>query len=189
TPAACRRVAVHELYGHVLPRQRASVQRLGLFHVGSAGGNDEQEGLALFYEANHHLLDGARKSELALRHLAALALFEGASFHETVTGLIARHGAQPDVAVSLGLRVYRGGGLGREVAYLPAYLRVVRRVGDDAGTLSWLSSGRLSLTAIDILKGDASDLAPVGNGLSLGGAEVACPLAATSGSFSDTMGR
>ncbi len=145
------RICQHEIVGHVLPRVLARSQPCGLFRVGSAGAGDEEEGRALLIEQRSGSLDGERRRELALRHLTALAVCEGADVTECVRLLLGLGCALPD-AVSLYLRVARGGGLCRELAYLPAWLRSSAAFELDPGLERWLEHGRLSLSAARSLR-------------------------------------
>ncbi len=146
-----RRIVLHETLGHALPRHRATQQTVGLFAVGSAGGNDEQEGYALFLESRGGVMDEARRRELALRHIAALGVHDGANWVETTERLTAE-GAELASAAAIASRVHRAGGLAREVVYLPALCRVNRAIGADPDVEEWLGRGRLSLDAIDTLR-------------------------------------
>jgi hypothetical protein len=119
------RTVLHEIEAHVRPglHARASADLLGI--AGSARGSDTQEGYALLLEQRGGFLGGDRARELAARHLAGRAAHEGAPFADAVCE-VQEAGASRAVAVRAACRAYRGGGLGREVAYLPAYLAVSR---------------------------------------------------------------
>jgi hypothetical protein len=145
------RIVLHEVVGHALPRYRASLHPLGLFSVGSRGGNDEQEGYALFLENRAGLMDGARKLELAYRHLAATMVREGADWIQTTRRLISR-GAPIEQAAAIASRVHRAEGLAREIVYLPALCRVRRAIFGESHVEDWLANGRLSLDAIARLR-------------------------------------
>jgi hypothetical protein len=149
--SAARRIAVHEVYGHGVPTQNARRQRLGLFRLGSAAGLDTQEGYALWCEQHAGLLDPARKLELMLRHRAAAACLRGVSFSEVCFDLLQR-GAALEMGLSVTLRVFRGGGLAREVTYVPAFVRVDAALSADPELGRWLNVGRLSLHAIAVLR-------------------------------------
>jgi hypothetical protein len=145
------RICQHEILGHVLPRVLARSQPCGLFRVGSAGAGDAEEGRALLIEGRLGCLDGERRRELGLRHLAALAVCEGADVTECVRLLLGLGCGLPD-AVALYLRVARGGGLCRELAYLPAWLRSTAAFELDPSLERWLEHGRLSLSAARALR-------------------------------------
>lgn len=146
-----RRIVAHEVLGHALPRVRARQRQLGFFATGSARGDDEQEGYALLLEQELGLMDSRRQRELGLRHLAATRLRAGASWVDTVRSLV-DHGAPLELAANVAARAHRGGGLGREIVYLPAWLRVGAALEHEPGLRDVLGSGRLSLEAARLLR-------------------------------------
>jgi hypothetical protein len=154
---AARRVALHEVDGHVLPRVRAESAH-PIFTLGTARGTDDQEGLALLYEERAGLLDGARRVELALRHLAATAMQDGADFPSTVRLLSTRR-ADLSVAsaVRIATRAFRGSdgrasGLGRERVYLPALIRLRRHLDETPDDEALLASGQVAVAALSGLR-------------------------------------
>lgn len=149
--AAAERIARHELYGHALPRVRARLQPLGLFRVGCAHAGEDEEGRALEIEQRTGGLDAARRQELGLRHRGALAVAEGADATEALR-LACELGCPAAAAARLYARLARGGGLCRELAYLPAWLRVSSAVSRDGWLETWLEHGRVSLVGARILK-------------------------------------
>ncbi|MEJ7728869.1 MAG: tyrosine/phenylalanine carboxypeptidase domain-containing protein [Polyangiaceae bacterium] len=144
------RTVRHEMLGHVLPRQRADGERLGLFAVGTAAGADDQEGRALFLEKQGGFLDVGRRRELALRHLAARRTQAGEGFVETTRGLLAHDATLPD-ALRIVARAHRGGGLAREAVYLPALLRVERALAARPALDAVLARGRVAVGAASLL--------------------------------------
>jgi hypothetical protein len=135
------RVAAHEVLAHALPRALATHP---LWQLGTAGAADEEEGRALLIEQRHDLMGEERRLALALRHLAAHALFEGAGYVEVVRLLLAR-ACPSDLAIAVAARVFRGGGLGREIVYLPALLRVSAALRADPTLEQWHEIGRIAL--------------------------------------------
>lgn len=152
TERAARRIAIHEVRGHVMPRVRAAVMH-PFFSLGTARGADDQEGLALVCEERAGLLDDARKRELARRHRAATLMRAGADFVEVTRGLVA-HGASVSEALAASARAFRGsdgrarstGGLGRESVYLASFLRV-RALG--AEDVALLACGQIAIDALE----------------------------------------
>ncbi|HKY41189.1 MAG TPA: tyrosine/phenylalanine carboxypeptidase domain-containing protein [Polyangiaceae bacterium] len=140
-----RRIALHEVEGHLLPRQ-AGAELGGVFHAGSAHTSETEEGRALLLEERAGLLDAARKAELCRRYLAAASVRDGAEFWETCE-LLLEAGADLAAAVELTCRVHRGGGLGRELVYLAGYERVKAAFATDPWLERVLASGRVSLDA------------------------------------------
>jgi hypothetical protein len=146
-----RRIVLHELEAHALPRFRARAERLGLFRVATARGADDEEGRALLLEERAGFMDARRRAQLGRRHLAALAVRRGAGWVETVE-LLLEVGAPLAEALDLAARAHRGGGLGREVVYLTSLVRVRRALADDPTLESWMQRGRISIDAAPILR-------------------------------------
>jgi hypothetical protein len=146
TASDAARTVHHEICGHALPRCNALGEPLGIFAIGTARGLDDQEGRALLCERRAGHFDARRKRELGLRHLAARATFAGADWAETVRLLLDR-GASIKTSIRIAARVTRGGaagtfagasgasegGLGREIVYLPAMLRIERAMRAPGG--------------------------------------------------------
>jgi hypothetical protein len=146
-----RRIVVHEVEGHAMPRARARTEALGLFVLGTRGGSDDEEGRALLLEERAGCLDDLRHVELGRRHLAALAVRDGADWVETVRKLVAL-GAPLGSALTIASRVHRGGGLAREIVYLPALCRVREGCERDPGAEAWLERGRIALSSVSVLR-------------------------------------
>ncbi|MGE3669955.1 MAG: tyrosine/phenylalanine carboxypeptidase domain-containing protein [Polyangiaceae bacterium] len=150
TERTARRLVLHEVHGHVLPREAARRSHGGLFLVGSQGGSDDEEGRALLLEKRHLLLDSERRFELALRHEAARQARAGADFVELVELSLAL-GADLDMGLRIAERARRGGGLGRELVYLPALQRVESAFATAPELEGWLCRGRVSIEAARVL--------------------------------------
>jgi hypothetical protein len=156
TAVAARRIALHELEGHLRPR--AAGQRLGgAFLAGTARSSEDEEGRAILLEERAGLLDAERRRELGRRYLAAASVREGADFWQSVT-LLGRAGASIGAAVELACRVHRGGGLGRELIYLSGYLRVATGLAARPGLERLLQHGRISLHAAEALSAGSIEL-------------------------------
>lgn len=140
------RIVVHEIEGHALPRQRARAEACGLFRVGTAGGSDDEEGRALLIERRSGRLDAGRRATLAHRHLAARCVRQGADFVQTVR-LLRERGAELTAALTHAARVHRGGGLAREIVYLPALSRVSRALDQTPELESLMARGRIGVSA------------------------------------------
>jgi hypothetical protein len=141
-----RRIVEHELQGHVLPRARAAAERCGLLRVGSARASDDEEGRALLCEQRAGLLDASRRRELGLRHQSGLMLIAGADWTECVQKLAGFACSAPEALAVLS-RVGRGGGLCRELVYLPALRRAQRTLESEPELERWLLRGRSSWQA------------------------------------------
>jgi hypothetical protein len=142
--AASERIAIHELHAHALPRARALSSGVGLLRAGMARSNEHEEGRALLIEERRGYFGAERLHELALRHRAALSVRDGATPEETVRLLLGL-GAAFERALDLSLRVHRGGGLARELVYLPAYFEVKAAFSAEPALEAWFERGRMSL--------------------------------------------
>ena len=140
------RLWVHEVLGHWLPRQRARSMPPP-FAAGTKGASEDEEGRALLLEERYGALGARRKLDLALRHQLARAILSastGDALEQLVLSLLER--AVPIELLARALcRNLRGGGLGREVIYLPAYLRVKRAFAEAPYCESLLAAGRISV--------------------------------------------
>lgn len=152
------RVVLHEVEGHVLPRERGRVGSHGIETLGSAGASEDEEGRALVLEDRASLLSPERKRVLAARHFAARMTIEGATFVDVVRRI--RSLVPLADAIAIASRVMRGGylrgrdvvsGVARERVYLPAYARIARAVEHDPELLTRLGTRRLSLAAWQML--------------------------------------
>ena len=75
----------------------------------------------------------------------------GADFVETARMLAAHGAARVPDALRIAARVHRGGGLGREVVYLPALLRVEAALLAGPALAAVLGAGRVSVEAAPAL--------------------------------------
>jgi uncharacterized protein (TIGR02421 family) len=143
-----RRLAVHEVLGHLLCAANGRRQPLRLLEWGTADSFVDQEGVALLAEEAAGLLDSTRLRTLAGRIVAADCMHRGASFAETSRRLHREEGFAPAEAIAIAERAYRGGGVARDVAYLLGWLRVHAAISAGEATLDELRAGRLSLSAL-----------------------------------------
>lgn len=157
-PREIARVVLHEVEGHVLPRERGRGRSYGIETLGSAGASEDEEGRALLLEDRAALLSPSRGRVLSARHRAAQLVIAGATFVDVVRAT-RKLVPLPD-AIGIASRVMRGGyargrdvlgGVARERVYLPAYARVAGAVEADPSLLARLGSCRLSLAAWQML--------------------------------------
>jgi Domain of unknown function (DUF1704) len=157
TEVECERIALHEVYGHAVPREVARRSGHPMLQWGAPGGEDAQEGLALWVEARAGLLDTARRFELGLRHQVASEMLEGQALAEAMQWMVVKRGVACAEAMRICERVYRGAygapgqsvGLGRERAYLPAYLEALR-LEQQVSTLQVLKLSYGQVTAASV---------------------------------------
>ena len=147
--AVARRIALHEVEGHVRPRVTGR-QLGGVFLGGTAFASEDEEGRAILLEQRAGILTSTRRRELGWRFLAAESVRGHAEFWDTVE-LLQQTGASSGTSVELACRVHRGGGLGRELIYLAGYLRVASGLTARPELERFMSSGRASLRAAEML--------------------------------------
>jgi hypothetical protein len=157
THEAAARTAMHEVFGHALPRARAAAQPLGLFGIGTARGADEQEGYALLLEERAGYMHHTRAGELAARHDAVRMMRGGADFVGCVHHLRKEHGQSAAAAVRIAERVFRGSdgrrpGLGREAVYLAAFAAVRAHLADHPEDEIVIASGQIAVAAAKALR-------------------------------------
>ena len=140
------RTVLHEIEGHALPRERSR----GLLRHGTAQGSDHQEGRALVIEERAGFLDRGRRYELACRHLAGQQVRAGSDFVQTVR-VLRDSDAELGAALRIAARAHRGGGLARELVYLPAYLHVKGALERDPSIEAVMETGQCSVEAAAIL--------------------------------------
>ncbi len=138
-----RRIVRHEVHGHVVRRIAVRSPENAGYACGVTGADLDEEGRALWLEEKEGLLDSTRKAGLGRRHLAADACRQGASFCDVV-GLLIELNTIIEQAINIALRVWRGGGLAREIIYLDAYWRAKRILSESSGIDDWMKRGRLS---------------------------------------------
>jgi uncharacterized protein (TIGR02421 family) len=147
-----KRLAVHEVLGHLLVAANARAQQLGLLRWGTADAFADQEGLALHMEESFGVMDGSRLRTLAGRVVATDLMHAGASFGEAARRLQRNEDFSPAEAISIAERAYRGGGVARDVAYLLGWLRVHDALANGEASLDELRMGRVSLQALPALR-------------------------------------
>jgi hypothetical protein len=150
------RTVLHEIEAHAIPRGRAAHAKLGIFQIGTARGVDDQEGFALLLEERHGFLKALRKRELGTRHVAAIAMTDGADFVSVVRLLRERYGLSWERAVTTAERTFRGSngktaGLGRERVYLEAFGRVRAHLAGRPEDEAIISAGQIAVDAVKTL--------------------------------------
>lgn len=156
TERVARRIALHEVEGHVRPRVVGQALG-GAFTAGTARASEDEEGRAIWLEERAGLLDAGRLRELARRYLAAASVRRGASLWDTVE-LVHETGASIAASIELACRVHRGGGLARELVYFTGFLRAARELASRPELGEVQASGRVSLEAAALLLGDSVEL-------------------------------
>lgn len=156
TRSVGRRIALHEVGGHLSPRISGATLG-GVFAAAAARASDDEEGRATLLEERAGLLSDERLAELARRYLVATSVREGADFWQSVDVLLAS-GSEPAAALELACRSHRGGGLGRELVYWSGYQRVRAAYALRPELEALQRAGRISLAAAAELLSAAIDL-------------------------------
>ncbi len=151
-PREARRLAAHEILGHLVAAANGRAQPMALLSVGTADAFTDQEGLALALEERAGLMGGHRLRTLAARVWVTDRMHDGATFESTVRHLVQEYDFAPSEAVALGERAWRGGGVARDAAYLFGWLRIRRALDEGHATIDELRLGRVSLAALPMLR-------------------------------------
>jgi uncharacterized protein (TIGR02421 family) len=141
----------HEIGTHVLTYVNGRAQPLQQLHVGLCGYEELQEGIAVFSEYLVNGLSRPRMRLLAARVVAAQRLIEGASFIETFRELNGTWGFEQRVAFIITSRIYRGGGLTKDMVYLRGLLTMLSYLGK-GGSLDPLLVGKISLEHVPVIR-------------------------------------
>lgn len=136
-----RRIFVHEIEGHLLPRLRAE-SLPAPYRIGTEGCLEDEEGRAILLEERAGTLGPERSRALAVRHQVAVSVLEGAE--EATAERLARRVSAELLSECL-CRALRGGGLCRERVYLPGYVRVKRALEEAPEIETLMSVGRISV--------------------------------------------
>jgi uncharacterized protein (TIGR02421 family) len=108
----------HEVGTHLLTYTNGRAQRFEQMYAGLAGYESLQEGLAVFAEYLTGGLTPSRIRGLAARVVAVDCMVRGESFLETYRRLHDQYGIRPRSAFTTTLRVFRAGGLTKDMIYL-----------------------------------------------------------------------
>lgn len=141
----------HEVGTHLVTRHNGMQQPMQLLQSGLAGYDPLQEGLAVLAE---YLVGGLtlnRLRLLAARVVATDALIRGRGFCQTFGLLVEKHGFEHHFAFTVVLRVFRGGGLTKDAAYLRGLNQVIQYLGA-GGELEPLYVGKLATTHIPLIR-------------------------------------
>lgn len=140
----------HEIGTHLVTYYNGQAQPLQLLKVGLAGYDELQEGLAVLSEYLAGGLTRKRLRTLAARVVAASMMSEGADFPDTFAQLSA-HGIAPKEAFTISLRVFRGGGLTKDIVYLRGLADILDYV-KGGGDLEPLLVGKIARNHVPVVR-------------------------------------
>lgn len=140
----------HEVGTHVLTWINGRRQPLRLLEAGLAGYDELQEGLAVLSE---HLVDGLsgpRLRLLAARVIAVKHMIDGATFVETFRELDRTYEFSKPTAFSVTMRVFRGGGLTKDVSYLRGLVHLLHYIYE-GGRIEPLLVGKIGADDVPVV--------------------------------------
>ncbi len=122
----------HEISVHLLTYYNGAAQGLTVFRTGLANYEGLQEGLGVFAEWAVGGLSPARMRLLAGRVVAVDAMLDGAGFVEVYRLLADDHGLAKRSAFDVTARVFRSGGLAKDMIYLKGFQDVIGCISSGA---------------------------------------------------------
>lgn len=144
-------LVAHEVDTHVVTYVNGRAQPFRQLYVGLPGYDELQEGLAVLAE---HLVGGLSRPRLRLlaaRVVAVHRLVEGATFVEVFRELDRAHDFAQRIAFTIAMRVFRGGGLTKDAAYLRGLNGVLRYLRE-GGAIDPLLVGKLGPAHVPIIE-------------------------------------
>lgn len=150
-PSRVDALLAHEVGTHLVTYYNGRAQPFRQLYSGLAAYEELQEGLAVLAEYLVGGLSRDRMRQLAARVIATRHLVDGASFVETFRALHDGYGFSQQTAYTTTMRVYRGGGLTKDVVYLRGLRAVVQYV-QGGGKLRPLFVGKLALSHVPIVR-------------------------------------
>ncbi len=141
----------HEIGTHVLTYHNGRAQPFRQLYSGLAGYEALQEGLAVLAEYLVGGLNRPRVRMLAARLVAARDMIDGASFVEAFRELHRAYNFKRRTAFDVTMRIYRGGGLTKDVVYLRGLSRLLQYLGE-GGELEPLLVGKIALDHTAIMR-------------------------------------
>ncbi len=141
----------HEIGTHVLTYFNGQLQPFRQLYAGLPDYEELQEGLAVLAEYLTGGLTGSRLRMLAARVLAAHMITEGAEFSEVFKTLDDDYGFAQRTAFNITLRIFRGGGLLKDMVYLRGLKRLLVYLGD-GGEFEPLLLGKFGADHLHIIR-------------------------------------
>ena len=139
----------HEVGTHLVTQANGSHQPVKVLGVGLAGYDETQEGLAVLAEIACGGLTAFRLRQLASRVVTVHRMLDGDSFAQAHEALLA-DGFPPGSAYTTVMRVYRSGGMTKDVIYLRGLVELLEHLGG-GGALDRLWLGKFSLRDLPLI--------------------------------------
>jgi len=141
----------HEIGTHLVTYYNGRAQPFRQLASGLAGYEALQEGIAVFAEYLVGGLSVERLRLLACRVLAVKHMIDGASFPEVFHALVRDYGVERHTAFNVTFRVFRGGGLTKDVVYLRGLIRLLRYLRE-GGNVETLFLGKFAVSHVPIIE-------------------------------------
>lgn len=143
-------LAHHELGLHLVTTLNAAAQPLKILSLGTPLNTMTQEGLAILCEYLSGNLSLDRLKVLALRVMAVQSLVKEKDFRQTFLMLKEQYSVDDDLAFTITVRVYRGGGLTKDYLYLQG-LHQILNAYETSENFNHLLCGKTSLDYLPII--------------------------------------
>lgn len=141
----------HEVGTHMVTYYNGATQPLRLLQVGLAGYDALQEGIAVLSEYLVGGLSNGRMRTLAARVIATDQLIRETKFADVFQQLVDEFKFEPRAAYTITLRVFRGGGLTKDAAYLRGLVEIIAYLGS-GGDLAPLLAGKMAAEHVPIVE-------------------------------------
>ncbi len=141
----------HEIGTHVLTYYNGRAQPFRQLCTGLAGYESLQEGLAVLAEYLVGGLSRPRLRLLAARVMAVHRLSQGASFVDCYRELVHEYDLPQQTAFTVTMRVFRGGGLTKDAAYLSGLNKLLEYLSD-GGKLETLFVGKIAAEHVPLIE-------------------------------------
>ncbi len=141
----------HEIGTHVVTFYNGLAQPFRQLHVGLAGYEELQEGLAVLAEFLVGGLSRSRLRQLAGRVVAVDSVIGGAGFIDTFRMLVEHYNFSQNAAFMMSMRTHRGGGYVKDMIYLRGLKNLLAHL-QTGGDLETLFTGKIALGHVDIME-------------------------------------
>ncbi|MCF7871485.1 DUF1704 domain-containing protein [Candidatus Woesearchaeota archaeon] len=144
------RLLVHDVGWHVMRAANGFRQRLKLFVSGFPEYHSTEEGGALLVEQLTGKLEINTLRIYAARVLAVDAFYRGKSF-KYIFDMFLKYGFSRDQSWNLAVRVFRGGGLGKDHLYIEGFLKMKEFIKTEED-IKLFYVGKIGFTNIELVK-------------------------------------
>lgn len=141
----------HEVGTHIVTYYNGIAQPFRQLHVGLAGYEELQEGLAVLSEFLVGGLSRSRLRQLAGRVVAVHSVTGGDGFIDTFRMLVDQYGFSQNLAFMMSMRTHRGGGYVKDMIYLRGLKNVLHWL-QTGGDLETLFIGKFALGHTEIIE-------------------------------------